>query len=187
MQFVVFEKFTCAYYTKLQEKSCHYLLITYMKKLLRKSRQTKFESVRALTNIDGSKKDERRGGLGSGVGRVDMRCPSLKEWDIGLILDVPPLRSGVGELVWDVPPIARVKRPQYRGVIIKNHLTRSKCFLVKRLAAHPKFLELRKIRDERSGGGRVKKKQGGGVGIPYPYPSPSILIVNPIGQLRHYP
>lgn len=58
---------------------------------------------------------------------------------------------------------------------------------MKRLAAHPKFLELRKIRDERSGGGRVKKKQGGGVGIPYPYPSPSILIVNLIGQLRHYP
>ena len=58
---------------------------------------------------------------------------------------------------------------------------------MKRLAAHPKFVELRKIRDERSGGGRggVKKKQGGGVGIPYP--SPSILIVNPIGQLRHYP
>ena len=79
-----------------------------------------------------------------------------------------------------------MKRPQYRGVIIKNHLTKSKCFLVKRLAAHPKFVELRKIRDERSGGGRVKKKQGGGVGIPYPYPSPSILIVNPIGQLRHY-
>ena len=132
-----------------------------------------------------SKEDERRGGLGSGVGSVDMRCPSLREWDRGLMLDVPPLRSGVGVLVWDVPPIARVKRPQYRGVIIKNHLTRSKCFLVKRLAAHPKFLELRKIRDERSGGGRVKKKQGGGVGIPYP--SPSILIVNPIGQLRHYP
>ena len=50
---------------------------------------------------------------------------------------------------------------------------------MKRLAAHPKFLELRKIRDERSGGGRVKKKQGGGrvkkkqgggVGIPLPLP-----------------
>ena len=109
--------------------------------------------MRALTKIGGSKEDERRGGLGSGVGRVDMRCPSLKEWDIGLILDVPPLRSGVGVLVWDVPPIARVKRPQYHGVIIKNHLTKSKCFLVKRLAARPKFVELRKIRDERNGGG----------------------------------
>ena len=186
MQFVVSEKFTCAYYTKLQEKSCRYLLITYMKKLLRKSRQTKFESVRALLNIDGSKEDERRGGLGSGVGRVDMRCPSLREWDRGLMLDVPPLRSGVGALVLDVPPIARVKRPQYRGVIIKNHLTRSKCFLMKRLAAHPKFVELRKIRDERSRGGEeLGKSRGEGWG--FPYPSPSILIVNPIGQLRHYP
>ena len=178
MQFVVFEKFTCTYYTKLQEKSCPYLLITYMKKLLRKSRQTKFDGR--------SKEDERRGGLGSGVGRVDMRCPSLREWDRGLMLDVPPLRSGVGVLIWDVPPIARVKRPQYRGVIIKNHLTRSKCFLVKRLAAHPKFVELRKIRDERSRGGEeLGKSRGEGWG--FPYPSPSILIVNPIGQLRHYP
>ena len=70
-----------------------------MKKLLRKSRQTKFESERALTNIGGGKEDERRGGLESGVGRVDMRCPSLREWDRGLMLDVPPLRSGVWVLV----------------------------------------------------------------------------------------
>ena len=67
------------------------MLITYMKKLLRKSRQTKFDGR--------SKEDERRGGLGSGVGRVDMRCPSLRKWDRGLMLDVPPLRSGVGILV----------------------------------------------------------------------------------------
>ena len=162
MQFVVFEKFTCTYYTKLQDKSCQYLLITYMKKLLRKSRQTKFDGR--------SKEDERRGGLGSGVGRVDMRCPSLREWDRGLMLDIPPLRSGVGILVWDVPPIARVKLPQYRGVIIKNHLTRRKCFLVKRLAAHPKFVELRKIRDERSGGGRggLRKSRGRGGDSPTP-------------------
>ena len=42
MQFIVLDKFTIAYYTKLQEKSCYYLLITYMKKHHRKSRQTKF-------------------------------------------------------------------------------------------------------------------------------------------------
>ena len=38
MQFVVFEKFTSAYYTKWQEKSCHILLIIYMKKQHRKVR-----------------------------------------------------------------------------------------------------------------------------------------------------
>ena len=32
MQFVIFEKFTSAYYTKLQEKSCYYLLLVYMSK-----------------------------------------------------------------------------------------------------------------------------------------------------------
>ena len=32
VQFVVYEKFTCAYDTKLRERSCCYLLITYMKK-----------------------------------------------------------------------------------------------------------------------------------------------------------
>ena len=41
MQFVVFGKFTGAYYTKLQEKSYYYLLIMYMKKKNhKKSRQT---------------------------------------------------------------------------------------------------------------------------------------------------
>ena len=29
---VIFEKFTCAYYTKFQEKSCYYLLLIYMNK-----------------------------------------------------------------------------------------------------------------------------------------------------------
>ena len=38
MQFVVFEKFTSAYYTKWQEKSCHILLIIYIKKQHRKVR-----------------------------------------------------------------------------------------------------------------------------------------------------
>ena len=36
MQFVVFEKFTSAYYTKWQEKSCHILLIIYIKKTTQK-------------------------------------------------------------------------------------------------------------------------------------------------------
>lgn len=58
---------------------------------------------------------------------------------------------------------------------------------MKRLAAHPKFVELRKIRDERSGGGGGKLRKSRGEGWGFPYPSPSILIVNPIGQLRHYP
>ena len=35
VQFVVFEKFTSAHYVKLQEKSCYYLLIMYMKKMKR--------------------------------------------------------------------------------------------------------------------------------------------------------
>ena len=35
VQFVVFEKFTSAHYAKLQEKSCYYLLIMYMKKIKR--------------------------------------------------------------------------------------------------------------------------------------------------------
>ena len=42
VQFVVFKKFTSAYYTKLQEKSCYYLLIIYIKRCLRNSRKTKF-------------------------------------------------------------------------------------------------------------------------------------------------
>ena len=57
-----------------------------MKKLLRKSRQTKFDGR--------SKEDERRGGLGSGVGRVDMRCPSLKEWGRDIGMRCPSYRSG---------------------------------------------------------------------------------------------
>ena len=40
--FVIFEKFICAYHTKLQEKSYYYLLIMYMKKDHRKPRKTKF-------------------------------------------------------------------------------------------------------------------------------------------------
>ena len=51
VQFVVFEKFTSAYNTKLQEKSCEYLLILYMKKHRRESRQTKFwKRARAICN-----------------------------------------------------------------------------------------------------------------------------------------
>ena len=51
VQFVVFEKFTSAYYTKLQEKSCECLLILYMKKYRRESRQTKFwKRARAICN-----------------------------------------------------------------------------------------------------------------------------------------
>ena len=42
MPFAVFEKFASAYYTKLQEKSCYYFLIMYMKKHHMKSKQTKF-------------------------------------------------------------------------------------------------------------------------------------------------
>ena len=40
VQFVVFGKFTGAYYTKLQEKSYYYLLIMCIKKNHKKSRQT---------------------------------------------------------------------------------------------------------------------------------------------------
>ena len=52
VQFAVFENFTSAYYTKLQEKLCYYLLIMYMEKHHRKSRQTKFwELARAICNL----------------------------------------------------------------------------------------------------------------------------------------
>ena len=40
VQFLAFAKFTRTYYTKLQEKSCCYLLMIYMKKQQRKARQT---------------------------------------------------------------------------------------------------------------------------------------------------
>ena len=40
MQFVVFEKFTTAYYTKLHKKSC-YLLVIYMKKASQKVKADK--------------------------------------------------------------------------------------------------------------------------------------------------
>ena len=42
VQFVVFGKFTGAYYTKLQEKSYYYLLIIYMKK---KSQEVKTDDT----------------------------------------------------------------------------------------------------------------------------------------------
>ena len=41
VKFVVFEKFIIAHYTKLQDKSCYYLLIIYMEKHHKKARQTK--------------------------------------------------------------------------------------------------------------------------------------------------
>ena len=50
-QFVVFEKFASVYYTKLQKKSCYYLLIMCVKKHHRESKQTKFESVGMLSVI----------------------------------------------------------------------------------------------------------------------------------------
>lgn len=89
---------------------------------------------------------------------ADVRCPSLKEWGRDIGMRCPSYRSG------ETSPVSRSH--------YQNHLTRRKCFLVKRLAAHPKFVELRKIRDERSGGGGggFKKKQGGGVGTPLPLP-----------------
>ena len=50
--FVVFEKFTSAYHTKLRGKFCHYLLIIYMKKRHRKLRQTKYwKHVHAICNL----------------------------------------------------------------------------------------------------------------------------------------
>ena len=52
MEFAVFEKFTSAYYTKLQEKSCYYLLIIFMKKHYWESRQWKFwKHMQAICNL----------------------------------------------------------------------------------------------------------------------------------------
>ena len=52
VQFVVFEKFTTAYSTTLREKSCNYLLIMYMKKHNRRSKQTKFwKCVYPISNL----------------------------------------------------------------------------------------------------------------------------------------
>ena len=49
VQFVVFGKFTGAYYTKLQEKSYYYLLIMYMKKKITRSQDRRyFDSVLSL-------------------------------------------------------------------------------------------------------------------------------------------
>ena len=52
VQFVVFDQFTSAYYTNLQEKSYYYLLIIYIKGYQRRSRQTKFwKHARAIWNL----------------------------------------------------------------------------------------------------------------------------------------
>ena len=48
MQFVDFERFTGSYHTKLQEKSCYYLLTMYMKTISESQDKRNFESLRAL-------------------------------------------------------------------------------------------------------------------------------------------
>ena len=51
MQFVVFEKFTSAYYTKLQDKSYYFLLIMYMKNIAESQDSRNFESAHAICNF----------------------------------------------------------------------------------------------------------------------------------------
>ena len=48
VQFVVFEKFTSADYTKLQQKSCYYLLIMYMKKMMKRQDRQNFISMHVI-------------------------------------------------------------------------------------------------------------------------------------------
>ena len=45
VQFVVFENFTSAYYTKLQGKVLYHLLIMYMKKRLKTSQKVKTDKI----------------------------------------------------------------------------------------------------------------------------------------------
>ena len=48
VQFGFFEKFTCAYYAKLQEKSRYYLLIMYMKNITESQDRQNFERLHML-------------------------------------------------------------------------------------------------------------------------------------------
>ena len=48
VQFVVFEKFTSAYYTKLQENTYYYLLTIYRKNITESQHRQNFESVHML-------------------------------------------------------------------------------------------------------------------------------------------
>ena len=51
MQFVAFENFTSAHYTKLQGKSCCYLSIMYMKINQRVQIDVNFDSACAICNL----------------------------------------------------------------------------------------------------------------------------------------